>query len=201
MKHERLFHAERAQYLDDPERPRYLPYDAVIARIGATAGMHVADIGAGTGYFSFPLARAVGDTGKVYAVDLQKAMLEWLDKKRAGAPEASRIVTMEGDASRTGLPDRSVDLVLMSNVWHEVDDRTATLDEIKRILRPGGHFAILDWRPDKSPPPGPPAEHRVPVELVIRTLGTLGWNTGYPDLIGDYSYIVLATPPEDVEEK
>jgi ubiquinone/menaquinone biosynthesis C-methylase UbiE len=188
--HERLFHFERAHKLDDPERQKWLPADAVVGRI-ARPGLRVADVGAGTGYFAIPLGRAVLPGGRVFAVDLQPEMLQIL---RARVPPDLAVALVEGEATRTTLPEASVDLVLLANVWHELDDHGAALAEATRILAPGGRIAILDWRKDVEQPLGPPLDHRIPPADVARTLEQHGWRSGTSETIGQYHYLIIASP-------
>jgi ubiquinone/menaquinone biosynthesis C-methylase UbiE len=157
--------------------------------------MNIADIGAGTGYFAIPLARAVGPHGKIYAVDLQHEMLNLLGKKLEQPDIPRNIELLEGDASNTTLASKCVDLVLIANVWHELDDRKAALRETARILRSNGALAILDWRPDMSSPPGPPAGHRLAAADVVQFLLEIDWTASPPINIGRYSYFVAARPP------
>jgi ubiquinone/menaquinone biosynthesis C-methylase UbiE len=190
--HDRMFRHEHAHKLDDPERQNWLPIDAVLGQLALRPGMSIADIGAGTGYFTLPIARAVLPGGTVFAVDVQPEMLERLRARLApGLP----VSLVHGDAVRTTLQSASVDLALVANVWHELDDLGATLDEMARILRPGGRVAILDWRADSEPPPGPPLEHRIAAVDVQSTLDARGWRPGAPSHVGLFSYLILATPP------
>ena len=123
-----------------------MPPGVVIDRLGFKPGMVVADIGAGTGFFALPFARAVGPAGMVWAVDLQPAMLKILEEKlqQEGAP--ANIRPFGWRAASTGLPDATCDFAFLGNIWHELDEPGVVLAEIRRILRPGGRVAILDWR-------------------------------------------------------
>ena len=188
--HERMFRHHHAHKLDNPERQQWLPVDAVLQRLAVRPGMRVADIGAGTGYFALPLARAVLPGGRIFAVDMQPEMLDLLRARLA--PELP-VVLVEGEATRTTLADASVDLVFIANVWHELDDRTAALAEASRILRPGGRLALLDWRADVAQPPGPPLAHRVPQPAVAALLQEQGWSVDASEPAGSFSYLVLAT--------
>jgi ubiquinone/menaquinone biosynthesis C-methylase UbiE len=188
-----MFDPASAHKLEDPERLTWLPPGEVLARLGLRSGETVADIGAGTGYFAIPIAREIGPSGKVVAVDAQAEMLALLRRKLDG-PEAPRnIEAVEGDAVRTGLPDDGCDLVLLANLWHELPDGGAALREADRILRPGGRLAILDWRPDVEQPPGPPLDHRVTAEQVVHQLEHGGWSLHYRGDAGRYHYLLLAT--------
>jgi len=188
---ERTLRANEASKLDNPERLQWLPPAEIIQRFCLKAGESAADIGAGTGYFAIPMAvRLV--PGTVHAVDLQPEMLERLRAKLA-APDAPRNIELRpGDASATGLPDASVDLVFMANVWHELDNHLEVVREAGRILRPAGRLAIVDWRHDVSPPPGPPPHHRVPLQNVVRCLASQGWSVRKSEEVGMFGYLVLA---------
>jgi ubiquinone/menaquinone biosynthesis C-methylase UbiE len=176
--------------LEDPARLQWLPPDAIAERIGLLEGMVAVDIGAGTGFFAIPMARRLGETGKVIALDVEPAMLERLRSKAEGL----RIETVQGSAEATGLPDRCADLVLMANVWHELDDRRAGAEEARRVLRDGGRLAIVDWRPDCAPPPGPPSDHRIGEQQVAAELEEFGWQPEPAAHVGQYSYLILARP-------
>jgi len=195
---ERLFKPQDAHKLEDPERQIWLPVVDVIRASAIRPGISVADIGAGTGYFAIPLARAVGVGGKVYAVDLQPEMLNKLREKLAGPDAPRNIELVRGAASKTTLPSMCADFVFVANVWHEVEDHAAALQEAARILAPGGSLALLDWRSDTSPPPGPPADHRLPAAGVLQFLVESGWTTNGPANIGRYSYFIRAIPPNTI---
>jgi ubiquinone/menaquinone biosynthesis C-methylase UbiE len=188
-----MFHHERAHILDDAERRQWLPPDEVVRHLALLAGMRVADVGAGTGYFALPIARAVGPSGVVFAVDLQAEMLE---KLRAKLEPSLPITLVDGEAARTTLDDGSIDLVFLANVWHEVDDHGAALAEFARIVRPGGRVAILDWRADVEPPPGPPSAHRVPADEVERAMRAAGWSVAAAtERVGPYEFLVIGRAP------
>jgi ubiquinone/menaquinone biosynthesis C-methylase UbiE len=184
-----MFRHELAHVLDDPERQRWLPVALVLERLALRPGMSVADVGAGTGYFAIPMAKAVAPSGRVIAVDMQEEMLGHLRAKIADLP----IELVLGSAERTTLPDASVDLVLLANVWHEIDDTNAALVESQRILRPQGRIAILDWRTDVEQPPGPPLSHRISASDAAASLRSAGFRASEPETIGAYGYVVVAT--------
>lgn len=157
---DKRFDASKAGRLDDPARLLWLPPAEVIGALAIQSGDSIADIGAGTGYFSLPLADAAGTKGTVYAVDSQAEMLALL-QQRLETKSITNIELVHAEADSTGLPDASCTLVFLANVWHEFVDRAAVLRECKRILKPKGRIAILDWRTDVAPPPGPPVDHRL----------------------------------------
>lgn len=189
---EKTFDPRNAHKLDDSARLQWLPPDVVISALRLVPGMNVADIGAGSGYFTLPIARKVGPDGKVFAVDLQPAMLSLLSGRLAAGQDIRNVEVIEADAADTRLPSRSCDVVLMAAVWHELDDHVRVLREVSRVLREGGSLAILDWRPDVDRPPGPPLDHRIPPDRVARTLEANGWAAQPPQWIGPYSYLIIA---------
>jgi len=187
--HERMFHHEHAHKLDDPERQRWLPTADLLERLAIRPGMSIADVGAGTGYFTLPMAAAVLPGGRVFAVDTQPEMLALLGAKIADLP----IALVHGTADHTTLPDASMDLVLLANVWHEIDDTAAAVLETRRILSDQGRIAILDWRTDVEQSPGPPLEHRVSAANAAASLHSAGWSVTEPEMTGRYCYLILAT--------
>ncbi len=190
---ERTFDASQAHRLEDPERFTWLPPDEVIGQLSISPGAVVADIGAGTGYFAFPIAGAVGEGGSVFAVDFQSEMLSHIRTKLARPGSPTNINLVEGEAARTTLPAGSCDVVFMANLWHELDDYPKILREAGRILRQGGTLVIVDWRADIPSPPGPPLEHRVSASQVQVTLRETGWSVLKAGQVGIYSHLLLAS--------
>jgi len=142
------------RFLDSNVRRWLQPPDKLIERSGIRQGMTVLDLGCGSGAFTTFLARAVGERGKVYAVDIQPAMLKQLEGKLA-RPENQDIKNIElKPASAYNLPfeDRALDLVYMVTVLQEIPDRSRALREIKRVLKLGGILAVTEFLPDPDYP-------------------------------------------------
>lgn len=189
MAHERRFNASKADKLDLPERQRWLPQTQVLDALAVQPGEAIVDIGAGTGYFALPLARAAGPAGKVYAIDAQDEMLARLAEKMRDSGPAN-IELIRAEAESIELFDRSCDLVFMANVWHEFDNRAAVVREAARLLRAGGRIGILDWRPDVEPDHGPPLEHRLSPEDAGEVLRSTGATQIASVNVGKYSWLV-----------
>jgi ubiquinone/menaquinone biosynthesis C-methylase UbiE len=119
-----------------------------IAYADIREGMCVADLGAGTGAYSIPAAKRVGYTGKVYAVEVQKDLLARI-KEDARRAHLSNIEAVWGDIERVGgtkLASHIIDVVILANVLFIVKDKDAIIQEVFRILKPGGTVLIIDWK-------------------------------------------------------
>ena len=130
------------------------PPDKLIERSGIKPGMTAMDLGCGSGAFATFVARAVGEQGKVYAVDIQSEMLRQLERKLA-EPENKDITNIElRQASAYELPfeDGTIDLIYMVAVLMEIPDSGKALREIKRVLKPGGIMAVTEFLPDPDYP-------------------------------------------------
>jgi ubiquinone/menaquinone biosynthesis C-methylase UbiE len=148
-----------APWLDRREREEEEEPDLAMRLMRVQRGSTVADLGAGSGYFTTRLARAVGTTGKVYAVDIQQGMLDLLQKTIA-RERLSNIVPVLGATNDPKLPAASLDLVLMVDVYHEFSEPQVMLQHIKTALKPGGRLVLLEYRAED---PGVPIlpEHKM----------------------------------------
>ena len=140
-----LFPASLADTLDTPEREQWQQPSRVIEALGVKSGDHVADIGAGGGYFTFSLADKVGDNGKVYAVDVQQEMLDFI-QARIKKNSVTNILLMKSTQSSSNLPAACCDKMLMVNTWHELSGPAAFMENLRSSLKPGGTVAIINWK-------------------------------------------------------
>jgi ubiquinone/menaquinone biosynthesis C-methylase UbiE len=124
-------------------RDRWQQPERVIAALELRTGERVADVGAGSGYFTFRLAEAVGPDGVVYAVDTDAAMVAYL-RERARAAGARNVDVIQATPADPGIPPGGVGLLFTSNTYHHLDDPVAYFRDARRHLRPGGRVAILD---------------------------------------------------------
>ncbi|HLK11984.1 MAG TPA: methyltransferase domain-containing protein [Candidatus Binatia bacterium] len=184
--------AHWAAVFDDPARDAWQKPDAVVGALGLRPGMTVADLGAGTGYFERRLAGAVGAVGTVFAVDTEPGMVEHL-RARAEREGTDNVVPVLASPATPRLPAGAVDVVLIVDTFHHLDDRLAYLHALRRVLRPGGRVAIVDWR--KRPlPVGPPPEHKLPRGQVVEEMEAAGYAlVGAPDVL-PYQYFLIFAP-------
>lgn len=125
------------------KRDQWQQPNRVIASLTLTPGERIADLGAGSGYFTFRLAQAVGPEGIVYAIDVDDDMLALIQKK-AKEQRAGNIRTVQAKSDDPRLPE-NVDLIFTSNTYHHIDDRVVYFKNLQRHLRPGGRVAIIDF--------------------------------------------------------
>lgn len=134
-----------APWLDRRERELEEDPDLAMRLIRVQRGSTVADLGAGSGYFTVRLARAVGNEGKVYAVDIQPGMLTLL-QQAVTRQRLTNVIPVLGAPDDPRLPAESLDLVLMVDVYHELAAPQVTLGHLKRALKPGGRLVLLEYR-------------------------------------------------------
>jgi cyclopropane fatty-acyl-phospholipid synthase-like methyltransferase len=146
--------ARFAKSFDDPSRDAWQMPARVIDALQLTSGMKVADIGAGTGYFSTRLARVPGVS--VYAVDIEPKMIEYL-QQRAKKEGLANVTGVVAGAAGPNLPE-PVDVILVVDTYHHLPNRPSYFRELRKSLRPGGRIAIVDFR--KDAPDGPPVHFR-----------------------------------------
>jgi ubiquinone/menaquinone biosynthesis C-methylase UbiE len=119
--------------------------DRVLDSLRIQSGDRVADVGAGDGYFTFRLATAVGPPGRVYAVEVDDALVAKLEQKAREAGHAN-VVVVRGEYADPLLPDGAVDLVLVCNTYHHIEDRVTYFDRLRGDLAEGGRVALIDLK-------------------------------------------------------
>ena len=130
-------------FMNSPWRARWQQPEAVIRSLALQPGNHVADLGAGGGYFTFRLADAVGPAGKVYAVDVDKDNLDYI-ARRAQEQGYTNVETILAKYDDPLLPEGGVDLIFTCDTYHHLENRTDYFASATRYLRPGGRIAIID---------------------------------------------------------
>lgn len=142
--------------LESPARIAGLRTSEVIARIKIAPGNVIADLGAGSGPFEVPFAQAVGPTGKVYAVDIDRSFFPHIEAKTKAAG-VTNVVMVLGGASDPQLPTADVDVAFIHDVLHHINDRPAFLKALSKYLKPSGRVVIIEYIPEQSPHKDEPA--------------------------------------------
>lgn len=162
----------------------------IFGEIGLNAGMRVADLGCGrTGHFVFLAARAVGETGVVYAVDILKDVLENI-KSRVRSEGYENIRPVWSDLEKLGgtpVPEKSLDACFMVNVMFQFKDRAAAVKEAGRLLKDGGFLVVVDWA-KKLGPLGPAPELMVTPEAAAAAATPAGLKEVKNLPAGDYHF-------------
>lgn len=183
------FKAINMAKLDHPDRLKRLPPQRIMELIELEKGMSVADIGCGIGYFAIPMAKTVGNSGVVYALDLNPLMLEELDR-RVQETELDNVKLIQSSENDFKMPQASVDVAFTATVHHELDDAVKFLKACNTILKPGGKMVVLDWHVIEEPM-GPPKHKRVPKEKTIQDLEEAGFASMHAYMVGESFYIVV----------
>ncbi|MBF0175788.1 MAG: methyltransferase domain-containing protein [Magnetococcales bacterium] len=191
-----LFDPKKAASLLDPQRRMVADPLALVREMGIFPGMRVVDLGCGAGFFTQALLEATGATGRVAAVELQEPIFAMLQERLGKHPRLDLLLTNLLD---TGLDSGGWDAVFSAFTLHEVPVGAALM-EIRRIVRPGGLLAILDWGHAQACPEretgqkaGPPEAERLLPEVLRRQLAEAGWQeTAFGERLGGCHYWINA---------
>jgi predicted methyltransferase len=159
--------------LEDPARDAYQKPDEVMRALALRSGEVVADIGSGSGYFTVRLARAVGESGRVYAVDVSPDMIRYLNRRIHDAG-LRNVVTVLSEPDDPLLADASVDCVLIVDTWHHIENHAKYLAALKRVLKPGGRIVQIDFQ-KRELPIGPPLSMKIAREDLVHEMETAGF--------------------------
>jgi protein-L-isoaspartate O-methyltransferase len=174
---------EGADWLERPEREKEERPDLLLPALRVKAGEAVADIGAGTGYYTRRLAKLVGETGTVYAVDIQQEMLDLLTNKMAEL-NIHNVKPVLGTLTDPKLPRGKVDLALMVDVYHEFDHPYEMARALCEALKPGGRLVFVEFRAEDPKVPikevHKMSEAQVKKEMAVQPLEWVETNESLP---------------------
>ena len=158
--------------MEDPSRAEWQKPDQVLRALALQPGQVVCDVGAGPGYFTLPVARAVGENGRVYAVDVDPRILATLRKRLrdAGLRNVTPVLALDDDAL---LPPAACDLILVVDTYHHFPGGPAYLRRLGRSLRSGGRIVNIDFH-KRELPVGPPPEHKLTREEFLTQADAAG---------------------------
>ena len=178
--------------LEDADRDVWQRPGEVVELMAIAPGMTVVDLGAGTGYFLPRLAVAVGEAGRVLALDVDPELVAFMTDRAArdGLVQVEARVVAADDP---GLETASVDRVLVVNTWHHLPGRVAYARRLAAGLRTGGAVVVVDLELDA--PLGPPRDHRLEAEDVVAELESAGFAARVADESLPYQYVVIGELP------
>lgn len=184
------FDPAQAQKLDSADRATWNNPREFVAAAEIAPGSRVAEIGCGTGWFTFELEKATRPRGMVYALDMQPAMLQILRAKRENW---ERILTLPCGENEFELDEGEVDFVFHANVLHECETPLEHLKEVYRVLKSGGHLMLIEWHwADEESQPGPPNTVRLEPNQTREFLEAAGFQIIETRDVGPYHYGVKA---------
>ncbi len=190
--HEAIWSREDAvSVLDSPERRVTQDPIKFWSRVGLRVGQVVVDVGAGSGFYSFPAAQRVGPSGRVFAVDVSDELVA-LIRERAEAMKVANVEALLSSATHIPLDDAVADVTLLANVLHGVPPWT--VDEAIRVLRPGGLLIDVDWKKRPSSE-GPPVHHRLSASEATRVLSAHGLTPVRSFDLGPHHYALVLRRP------
>ena len=180
------------RFLNGEERRKWQNPDAILISIGVKTGVKFVDVGCGDGFFAVPAAKLVGNSGRVYALDVDSDAIGRLMEK--AAKETLRNLELKvGKAEEMVFCDSCVDIVFFGIVFHDFSDPNKVLSNAKRMLKPTGRLIDLDWK--KEPMRlGPPLQIRFSKEKASTLIEAAGFKIGCTRDEGLYPYIIFATP-------
>ncbi|GAB4120933.1 MAG: hypothetical protein Kow001_19710 [Acidobacteriota bacterium] len=177
---------EYASALEDPSRDAWQKPDEVVEALRLTGREVVADLGAGTGYFSRRLARVAG---RVLAVDIEPELL-----RRIGDHAQPNLETVFTTPDSPGLPAASVDVVFLCNVWHHIDNRGAYLEKLAATLRPGGRIVVIEFH-ERPLPVGPPPSMKLSRSQILEEFSAAGFKLAAEHDFLPYQYFLEFSRP------
>ncbi len=185
-------HRDPAAYiamLEDPARDEYQKPEQTLDALELKAGETIADIGAGSGYFAFRIAKRVGATGRVYAVDISPEMVVHLNRRIRDAG-VDNVTTVLAEPSDPLLPARSIDRFFVCDTWHHIENRSDYLDKIRAALKPDGEIVIVDFH-KRELPFGPPPAMKIARDDVIGEMRQNGFRLSREFDFLPYQYFLV----------
>jgi ubiquinone/menaquinone biosynthesis C-methylase UbiE len=176
--------------LEDPERDEWQRPQRVVAALGLEHGLTVCDIGAGPGYFTLRLTPLVGETGHVFAVDVEPVILDAL-RKRLAKFGVSNVTPVLAQPDNPLLPKQSCDLILVVDTYHHFPDGPGYLRALSRVLRPGGRLVNIDFRIDAERGP----RHRVSRKAFLEQAAAAGYELEREETFLPHQYFLVLRQP------
>ena len=178
--------------LEDPKRDAYQKPQEVLAALDLKPGEIIADIGAGSGYFTFRFARHVSERGTIYAVDVSPDMILHINRAIRDL-KVTNVVSILADPDDPLIPVASVNRFFFSDSWHHIDNQTKYLSLMKKLLKPNGEVVMIDFH-KKETPSGPPLKMRIAREDLLKQMSSNGYRLIKEHTFLPYQYFLVFTP-------
>lgn len=175
--------------LEDPNRENYQKPNDVLDALALKPGEVVADIGAGSGYFTIRFSNALKESGKVYAVDVSRDMIDYMNR-RFQETNARNVTTVMAAADDPRLPEASVDRIFICDTWHHIENRPQYLARLKKVLRAGGQIIMIDFQ-KRELPVGPPVDMKIAREDLIQQMESSGLLLAQEHTFLPYQYFLV----------
>jgi len=175
--------------LDDPARDEYQKPHEVITALDLKPGEVIADIGAGSGYFTFRLAHHVGDAGRVYAVDISPDMIVHLNR-RIRDLQVKNVVSILSAPDDPLLADASIDRFFICDTWDHIENHPGYLALMKKMLRPGWKVVMIDFKKAQTLV-GPPMEIRIDRDDLLKEMEANGFKLTTEHTFLPYQYFLV----------
>jgi ubiquinone/menaquinone biosynthesis C-methylase UbiE len=178
-------------FRDETERRKWQNPEEILAELGVKKGSSFVDVGCGQGFFALPAARLVGPKGYVYALDIDQQAIALL-RRKAISERLGNLVTKVGAAEEVVFGERMADFVFFGIVLHDFQNQSRVLLNARKMLKPRGILADLDWK--KEPMQfGPPLSIRLSETQAVGLLEEAGFKVEDAKDVGPYHYLVLAS--------
>ena len=175
--------------LDDPKRDAYQKPHEVITALKLKKGEVIADIGAGSGYFTLRLAHHLGKAGRVYAVDVNPDMIVHVNR-RIRDLKLKNVVALLAAPDDPLLADASIDRFFICDTWHHIENHDRYLALLKKMLKPGGQVVMIDFKKAQTPV-GPPLEMRIDRDDLEKEMEKNGFRLAAEHTFLPYQYFLI----------
>ncbi|OGV95471.1 MAG: hypothetical protein A3I04_03890 [Nitrospinae bacterium RIFCSPLOWO2_02_FULL_39_110] len=182
---------EYIQRMESPDRAEWQKPKKVVDYLAIRDGDVIADIGAGSGYFSVLLSKRVGDSGRIYAVDIENEMIEYIEK-RAKKERLNNIKTILSKSDDPLLLESSIDLIFICDTYHHIEGRDNYLKILKKVLKKNGRLAIVDFHVVDTPV-GPPLNIRISKDKIMGEILKAGFKLEADYYFLPYQYFLIFT--------
>ena len=180
------FDPEKLKKLDDPERLRLFDPEKVLKAFGLRPRMIALDVGTGAGFYLPYLSKMVGEEGKVYGIDISQEAVEYASRK-VKELGLKNVEVLKSEENYIPISDNTVDFIYMAFVFHELENPLEFLRELKRVSKPMGYLALIDWKKEERDK-GPPPEEVYSEWEVGMILEEAGLRVGRVVEVGPYAY-------------